>query len=547
MMRKLKKSLLKPAAYPEPTADVRLVETHVSYIFITNSFAYKVKKPVDFGFLNFTTLDRRRFYCEEEVRLNRRLCPEIYLGVVELRGTPEAPRFEGEGPLIDYAVKMKRLPDERMLDRMLERGELGESQLREIARVVAEFHLAAARGPQIDAQGSPAAIRANWEENFRQCAPFVPLTICRSDLNLIRHWVDVFLRERAELFEARVAGGFMRECDGDLHLGNICLIDRPAPRLRPASRPGADGQDEAQGPPGDKSRVCIFDCIEFNERFRFSDTAADVAFLLMDLEYAGRPDLCQPFLETYQEVTGDSGLTEMLDFYRSYRAFVRGKVISMRIAESGVPAAEFEAGRVAASRYFRLARGYCLRDRVERSLVVTCGMMGTGKSSLARELSRELGFTLISSDRVRKSLAGLPPTSRAQAGYQEGIYTPAATQATYQSLREEARRELAAGRSVVVDASCKLASDREAFRMLAAELGARFSLVHTDCSRKLIKERLERRRLDPDEVSDGRWELIPEQLAAFEMPGRDEAIGIDTSRPLAEGINQLLKAMGVLP
>jgi len=518
MIRKLKKSLLKPAAYPVLTSSVELIETHVSYIFVTESLVYKVKKPVDFGFLNFTTLDRRRFYCEEEVRLNRRLCPDLYLGVVELREGPQGAAFEGSGTLIDYAVKMRRLPEERMLNRVLERGELGAQQLAELARLIARFHRDAARGPQIDALGSVAAIRANWEENFRQAALFVPGLISRADLELLRGWVERFLTERRELLEARVAQGFIRECDGDLHLGNICLTDR----------------------------FQVFDCIEFNERFRYSDTAADVAFLLMDLENAGHRELCAPFLEAYQAESGDDGLIGVLDFYRAYRAFVRGKVTGMHLAD-GLSPAEIAAGTESAARYFRLARGYCLRERLAPSLIATCGVMGSGKSALAGELSRELGLGLYNSDRVRKELAGLAPTVHAGSGYAEGIYSTQSTEATYRALYERAREELGAGRSVVVDATFRRAADRDTFRSLAKAQGVCFHLVETRCPRPIILERLEKRARDPRAVSDGRVELFERQLSEFEAPAPGEAIVVDSSLTLAEEADRVLTALGILP
>jgi uncharacterized protein len=519
MIPKLKKSLLKAAAYPEPTTGVRLIETHVSLIFITDSFVYKIKKPVDFGFLNFTTLDRRRFYCEEEVRLNRRLCPEIYLGVVELRATPGGAAFGGSGALIDYAVKMKRLPEERMLSSLLERGELQPEDLARIARAVARFHGLAERGPQISAQGSCAAIRATWEENFRQVAPFIPQTLAQADLTLLRDWVERFLARHADLFEERVAGGFIRECDGDLHLGNICLTDQ----------------------------VCIFDCIEFNERFRFIDTAADIAFLLMDLEYAGRADLCPAFLDAYREAAADPGLTGLLGFYQVQRAFVRGKVLSLRLDEPELCSEEYQAAQCAARSYFRLARGYCLRDGLKPSLILTCGLTGSGKSALARELSRELGLSLWNSDLVRKTLAGVIPTEHETSGYAEGIYTPAWSQATYRALLEGAARELRAGRSVLVDATFCRAAHRDPFRDLAQELGAAFFLLQTRCDEKILRERLERRSQEPGVISDGRASLLPRQQAEFEEPLPGEAISIDSSLPLYQEVDLALRAMGILP
>ncbi|GFO66779.1 kinase [Geomonas limicola] len=479
---------------------------------------YKVKKPVDFGFLNFTTLDRRRFYCEEEVRLNRRLCPDIYLGVVELRQGQEGLRFEGTGTLVDYAVKMKRLPEERMLQRIVERGELALEQLDELARVIAAFHLEAARGPHIDELGSVAAIRANWTENFQQIAPYLGRTISRGDLAFIEQWIAEFLDTRQGLLQQRVAEGYIRECDGDLHLGNICLTDR----------------------------VCIFDCIEFNERFRYSDTAADVAFLLMDLDNLGHPEFCEPFLQRYQETTGDHGLTEVLDFYRIYRAFVRGKVTSLRLSEE---LSEEEAGKLAAAanRYFRLARGYCLRERLAPMLIVTCGVMGSGKSALAGELCRDLGLTLLSSDRVRKALAGRAPTERGKEGYGAGIYSPESSEATYRALLERAREELVRGHGVVVDATFRRRGDRAAFQALAESLGVPYHLVEIRCEREVLARRLRERSLDPSVVSDGRVEFLERQLAEFEAPGPGEALVVDSGLPLDQEVDQVLEGLGVLP
>lgn len=549
MIRKLLKSLLKPSAYPEPTESVRFTETHVSFIFVCDSYVYKVKKSVDLGFLNFTSLDRRRFYCNEEVRLNSRLCADLYLGVVELRETAGGCAFGGDGKVIDYAVKMKRLPEDRMLDQLLKKGELTPAHLAELGRFVAEFHRRAERGPQIDAYGSLDSLKTNWEENFRQAAPFAGRTLAAADLFLLRDWVSRFLSEKGDLLEARVREGFIRECDGDLHLGNICLNDRPSPRLRPVNQ-------EAPGL-GAESGICIFDCIEFSERLRCIDTAADIAFLLMDLEFSGRPDLCLPFLDAYREKTGDLGMEGVLDFYKASRAFVRGKVKSLRLLESGVAADELRGAETEAMRYFRLARGYCLRERLSPTLIVTCGLMGSGKSALARQLSRELGLTLLSSDPLRKSLAAraqTPPSSKKAAlpkpsspdDYDRGIYTADMNRAVYALLRESARDELKAGRSVVVDATFRRAADREEFRALSEELGVPFVVVRVDCPVELIRERLEQRKNDPNEVSDGRWEIFPRQLAEFQTPVPGEAIAVDSSLPLDQEVDLVLKRMGIL-
>ncbi|WP_224982669.1 bifunctional aminoglycoside phosphotransferase/ATP-binding protein [Geomonas agri] len=518
MDQKLIKSLLEAPAYPEPTAEVRLVETHVSFIFITDRFVYKVKKAVDYGFLDFTSLDRRRFYCGEEVRLNRRLCPEVYLGVVELREAPHGAAFHGSGKVIDYAVKMKRLPQERMLDQLLKDGSACDADMTRIAAAVASFHAAAERGPHIAACGSPAIVGQNWEENFRQSAPFVGTTLQAGELAEIRQWVTAFLTSSEALFQARIADGFIRDCDGDLHSGNICLTDP----------------------------VCIFDCIEFNERFRYIDTAADLAFLLMDLEYAGRPELSRALLTAYCAASRDEAMTPLLDFYKAQRAFVRGKVTSLRLGQPGISPDESAAVMVAARRYFRLARGYALRHRLAPTLVLTCGLSGSGKSSLAAEISRELGLDLTRSDLVRKALAGVPAAGgERDAAYRAGIYTEAMDRATYDALLSGAEQSLAAGRGVVVDATFQRRTDRERFAELAARLGVPLLVVETRCPEQVARERLERRRHDPTEVSDARWEHYQLQQAEFEHPEPGQSVLIDSTLPVWDEAELVLAAMGL--
>ena len=520
MEQRILQSLLAPSAYPEPVTSVHLVQTHVSFIFITDHFVYKIKKPVDFGFLNFTTLDRRRFYCDEEVRLNRRLSPEIYLGVVEVRESPGGARFDGEGTIIDYAVKMKRLPEERMLDRLLREGNVTDDDIRRIARTIGEFHLKAERGEEINGYGSIASIRQNWDENFQQIAEFLPVVIPARDLGIIRDWVTAFLTDKEELFAERVSRGFIRDCDGDIHMENICLTDR----------------------------IWIFDCIEFNSRFRFSDTAADIAFLLMDFDYHERPDFSDVFLSEYIASTGDRDVVQLLDFYRTYRAVVRGKVESFRLTDQNIPDGEKRTAQERATRYFRLARGYVIRRKLPPSLVITCGLMGSGKSCTASALAFELGLALHSSDSARKELAQIPKYSHHYSGYGEGIYGAGFDAATYDRLLSLAEKDLKEGRSVIIDATFRRENDRRRFRSLAEKLSVPFYIIVTSCPESLAKERLEERVKSPCSVSDGRWELFRKQAEEFEPVTIDEGdqVCIDTSLPLRDSIDNILKAMEIL-
>jgi aminoglycoside phosphotransferase family enzyme/predicted kinase len=487
---------------------------------MTDSYVYKIKKPVDFGFLNFLTLDRRRYYCNEEVRLNRRLCPDMYLGVVEVRKSSKGAAFCGEGEIIDYAVKMKRLPADRMLDRMLAQGSVTLDDMRQIARVIAEFHCNADRGEHIDAYGGLDTIRRNWEENFQQITQFIGITLLSEDLRLIREWVTTYLKGNAELFTKRVNNGFIRDCDGDIHLENICLADR----------------------------LYIFDCIEFNGRFRYSDTAADIAFLLMDLDFHRQFSLGRAFLAEYIAVTGDREITSVLDFYMIYRAVVRGKVVSLKLLDEHVSEKEKEVAREMASRYFRLAKGYIVRRRLIQSLIITCGLMGTGKSKLAAELAFELGLETINSDAVRKELAGISPASHVFECYNKGIYIPSASEATYHELLKRAEAALGKGRSVLVDAAFGKKLNRALFRTLADRYGVPLNVIHVTCPERIVEQRLQSRMQMPGEVSDGRWELFHQHKQAFEPPDHDEGrlIFIDTSKPVSDNITIILKALEIL-
>jgi aminoglycoside phosphotransferase family enzyme/predicted kinase len=502
MIRTTLKSLLKPDAYPEAVTRVELVQTHVSYIFLTDRYAYKIKKPVDFGFLNFSTIDRRRFYCNEEVRLNRRLCPDIYEGVVELRDTPTGAAFHGSGTIIDYAVKMKRLPADRMLDRLVDAGSVTPATMRRISSVIAEFHRTALMSPAIAEYGRLERIMFNWQENFEQMVPFENLTLPAHERESIRTWVAAFAAEHADVFQERVDRGFIRECDGDIHLENICLDD---------------------------DSVHIFDCIEFNERFRCCDTAADIAFLLMDLDYHGRHDLSDDVIDEYVSRSGDQGLAALVDFYKIYRAFVRGKVESFRLNDSGInPEDQALAGKRAV-RYFRLVRGYIERRRLKPSLFITCGLMGSGKSTLAAQLAFELGIASCSSDETRKQIMGLPPGTPARDAFGEGLYDRQTSEATYAELLRRAEDQLQQGSSVVIDASFMHKARRTPFARLAKRLAVPLIILHVSCTEAEHRRRLQEREATGKSVSDGRMELLALQAAGFETPEETEGMLIPLS------------------
>ena len=322
-------ALMKPEAYEEDPGKIELVQTHISYVFLTKNFAYKVKKAVDFGFVDFTTLEKRRFFCERELQLNKRLCEELYLEVVPINKA-DSIKIKGEGETVEYAVKMRRMPQERMLSKLFERNEVDDNLIDRIARIIADFHSKAETNAKISEFGSLAMIDTNWKENFDQTEEFVGKTITKEDFELVRERIRDFMVRYSSVFEKRIAEGRIRDCHGDIHSGNIFVADR----------------------------VYIFDAIEFNDRFRYSDVASDLAFLAMDLDFKERNDLSNFLAEKYIEYSGDQGVRALLAFYKCYRAYVRGKVISFKLNDLSINEGEKSAATNEATEYFKLASCY---------------------------------------------------------------------------------------------------------------------------------------------------------------------------------------------
>src|SRR5579859_5810041 len=431
--------LLRQAAFPHPAPDTRLIETHISWVILAGAFVYKIRKPVDFGFLDFSTLEQRRADCEAEVRLNRRLCPDLYLGVVDVVERDGRLSIIGPGRPVEPAVMMRRLPEAGMLPALLERGMVDDRLMDRLARRLAEFHAVAATGDGVDEYASLRSLHANWDENFSQTANFVGRTISAEQQVSIQAYVRDFLEANAEILEQRIQQGRIRDGHGDLHAGSVCVTHR---------------------------RVYLFDCIEFNDRFRCADVAAEVAFLAMDLDHLGRADLGTAFVDAYVRTSGDSELRRLLDFYKCYRACVRGKVLGFQLGEPGRSAVELERAAEEARAYSELAYAYT-RQRVEPTLLVCMGLPASGKTTLAHALAGRLGLVHLSSDVLRKKLAGIRPTDRRLAGFQRGIYSRATSRRTYAMLRKQAARWLRRGQSVVLDATYGQPSERAALRQLA--------------------------------------------------------------------------------
>ena len=329
----LQKALLNPEIYPDHPQKVKLIETHISLLFLTGSHVYKVKKPVDFGFLDFTTLEKRRYFCEQEVMLNRRLSPDIYLGVVKITHDQGRILLDGRGEAVEYAVKMKQMPEELLMDKLLEKGKVTSKMMEAISARLVHFYLHAETNDYIKSFAKPGRVKQDTDENFEQTEKYIGAAITKEVYEEVRNRTDGFLRAKENIFHQRIASDRIRDCHGDLRLEHIFWGDE----------------------------ISIFDCIEFNQRFRYTDVAADLAFLAMDLDYHERGDLNEPLISTYVEKSVDQDLIEVLDFYKCYRAYVRGKVESFRLDDPNIPEREKREALKRAQKYFSLAHRYAKR------------------------------------------------------------------------------------------------------------------------------------------------------------------------------------------
>jgi uncharacterized protein len=484
--RRLIRSLVDPALHGESCTQVRVIETHISYVLLTGRFAYKIKKPVDLGFLDFTTLPARHFYCERELELNRRLAPAIYLRVVAITGTIDHPRVGGDGLVLEYAVQMREFPQEGLLTHVLERGDLHAAHIDALASAVGAFHIEAAAANVGSRFGSAATIRDLAIENFTEIDPLVDDKSDRRALADLRGWTEHEHARRSRQLIERQRRGFVRECHGDLHLGNIALVD---------------------------GIVTIFDCIEFNEAMRWSDVMADVAFLVMDLQDRGRSEFAARFLNAYLEYTGDYDGIQVLRFYIVYRAMVRAKVASMRASQTQVAAMRLT--KIAEFReYLRLARRCA--TLATPAIVITHGPTGSGKTTGSQDLVESLGAVRIRTDVERKRLHGLHPSARSGSALNAGLYSAAQTERTYARLAELARAVVSAGYPVIADGTFLRADERQRFRALAEELRAPFAILDFMAPTDTLRARVERRRLAARDASEADVPVLEHQLQTAE-------------------------------
>lgn len=505
--RALVAALRSPAAYPHPVATpVRVQETHVSWVLLTGPYAYKIKKPLRLSFLDYSTLERRRFFCDEELRLNRRCAPGLYLATVPVTGTLEAPRVGGEcGTVLEYAVRMVQFDTREELDQMLAAGTVTAAAVGDLGRHVARFHAEASRVPPDSAYGTPQCVHRITLDNFAELERLHPAGVDAAAVASLRRALQAAFGAIEPLMRRRREDGWVRECHGDLHCANVV-----------------------------RWRECLtpFDGIEFDPALRYVDVVSDVAFLAMDLGERGRGDLRTAVLDAWAGELGDYAGLALLPYYESYRALVRAKVAAMRAAQSPDDPGARTAALAQVARYLDWAATRWTRPRPR--LLLTCGLSGSGKTSLAARLAPALGALRIRSDVERKRLAGIAPLASSASAPDAGIYTREFNERTYRRLADCARDCLAGGESIIVDAAFLRRHERHAMLQLAQSMGARASIVHCDAPLEELRRRVSARRAAMDDASEADVALLDRQPSYWE-PLDDEERGVtvaaDTTDP----------------
>ena len=508
-------AMLRREFYGSPV-DVTLRQTHISYVLLAGSHVYKVKKAVKFPFLDYSTLAQRRHFCEEEVRLNRRLAPTTYLDVVGICQTKQGDFLlekdaSAKCDTVEYAVKMRRLPEERLLSSLVRQKSAQTNHLIAIAEKVAAFHEHAPK-EKAPTYGSPPAIAANLRANFDATRRFMGRTISRRSYETIHDYHEAFIKDHGALLAWRVAAGRVREGHGDLRAEHICLTDN----------------------------IEIFDCVEFDEGLRYNDVASEVGFLAMDLDFLDEPGLAGTLESAYAAAAQDANLHALLPFYKCYRAYVRGKVESLKSDEREVSDRERRQAALQALRYFYLSSRYA-RGKRNPMLLIVCGLVGTGKSTLAWLLSALTGFPVFSSDSIRKELAGTNPAPHDKTDYQSGIYTEEFTRRTYDKLLGAAHNRLAAGAGAIIDATM----GDPPYRQRVVELANRFNIpaIFIECRvrEQTIEKRLRERQKDRNAISDATWEIyqrMSKEFPPFSLP-EDCHLRIDTDNELVSALSTI--------
>jgi hypothetical protein len=488
--------LLEPRRYPGEVEQVSLVQTHISWVLLAGDFAYKIKKPLRLSFLDFSTLALRQHYCQEELRLNRRFSPDLYLDVVGIFNTPQDPQWHGSGDPIEYAVRMRRFDENARLDRVCARGELQVWHLSDLAERLTAFHAAADKAQPESSFGSPQKILWPPLGNFDELLKVFPQPDMQARLAALRAWTKTQHQQLTPLMQARKRAGWVRECHGDLHLANLVLINH---------------------------QVHLFDCIEFNEDLRWIDVASEIAFTYIDLLAHAQTGLSSWFLDQVLSRSGDYEAALLLRFYAVYRALVRAKVAALRAAQTQGDNAEALA-------YVVLAERLLAPPAVR--LLITHGLSGCGKTVATDQClqSDRSGATLrLRSDVERKRLFGLSGTARSGSALDQGIYAADVHTRTYAELRSQAEMLLNAGWSVIVDATFLKRAERDAFARLAKDTGAAFGILAPLATPAQLRERIRARNASGHDASEATLEVLAQQMQQIEPLDADERLSVVAS------------------
>jgi aminoglycoside phosphotransferase family enzyme/gluconate kinase len=508
--------LSKPSSYPHKTdQNIQVIQTQMSLVFLTGDCVYKVHKPVDLGYVDYTTLDKRHYFCEQEVILNKRLSPELYYGVVPITmNAAGSLELDGKGEIIEYAVKMKTLPADKMLDKLLVTDSVTPDMMINVAKKVSAFHKKAVYSEEIAKVASLDTLTFNADENFQQLSPYIGRVFSQQEYDRICIFTRNFLKDNAGLFNKRISDNRIKDCHGDLHSQHICFTDP----------------------------ISIYDCIEFTDRFRYVDVAAEVAFLCMDLDHSGHSDLAQTFLAAYVEDSQDEEILKLSRYYRCYYACVRAKVNCFQLDDPLVSDEAKAKCQKTAKSYVDLA---CSYTDNKTHLFINYGTTGCGKSTLSRELSQHLGLIYISSDITRKRLANVALDDHHFKELNADLYSPEMTKKTYDTLYENADKALRSGMSVIIDAAFLKKEERAKAFDIAKKNGAKYHILEYPTTKEDTIRNLQKRSQEND-ASDGTFDIYLMQIATLDQLTDDEkayAIVIDQSGSLDNKINKVMEVI----
>lgn len=511
---KIVAAMLHEEFYPHPVVKIEKCETHISHVFLTGNLVYKIKKPVNLQFLDFTDLEKRHLYCRAELHLNQRLSTDVYLNVLPITVSDHGYILNGSGTVVEYAVQMRQLSDRNRLDRCLRSGKINREQILELAQKLARFYEKTASDPKIANLGDWEVVRKNCEENFEQIDRIVEKKDIDQPLfRIIRAATRAFLNRHKHLFDLRAGSGNIKDCHGDLKSEHIYLTDP----------------------------IQIIDCIEFNDRFRFSDISADLAFLAMDLDFRDHSQWARELIDAFLTHYDDPELLILLPFYKCYRAMVRVKVNSFQMQDESVRSHKRQLLKRDARRYLKLAYQYAAQF-TRPTIWVVCGLPASGKSTVAAALSDALDVRVISSDVTRKQLFQLRPDPQKNISFGSGIYSQEATTLTYGKLLLLAQEILEKGSSVIMDATYNRTSHRTELVRLARDMDANLVFIHCNIPVEVLRMRLQERQFAPG-ISDAREHHLENFIRHFE-PMDDIApqicIEIQTNVPVKENLKQIL-------